>query len=69
MIAGRHSQFMVGCLVFQEIEKFRSHMLKRLAKKEICGDSIDEVVGICTDVGTPTLYYYNNPLAKYETSV
>lgn len=44
-------------------------MLKRLAKKEICGDSIDEVVGICTDVGTPTLYYYNNPLAQYETSV
>ncbi|XP_077223124.1 protein PLASTID REDOX INSENSITIVE 2, chloroplastic-like [Tasmannia lanceolata] len=33
-----------------ETEKFRSHLHKKLLKKEICGDSVEEVVGICTEI-------------------
>uniref|UniRef100_A0A5B7AUG8 Uncharacterized protein n=1 Tax=Davidia involucrata TaxID=16924 RepID=A0A5B7AUG8_DAVIN len=33
-----------------ETEKFRTHLLKKLLKKDIYGDSIDEVVGICTEI-------------------
>ncbi|XP_056165487.1 protein PLASTID REDOX INSENSITIVE 2, chloroplastic isoform X3 [Syzygium oleosum] len=33
-----------------ETEKFRTHLLTKLSKKDLFGDSIDEVVGICTEV-------------------
>ncbi|GER54843.1 hypothetical protein STAS_32477 [Striga asiatica] len=34
-----------------ESEKFKNHLLKKLSKKEdMFGDSIDEVVGICTQI-------------------
>ncbi|KAH6809551.1 DNA polymerase lambda [Perilla frutescens var. frutescens] len=33
-----------------ETEKFKSHLTKKLSKKEMFGDSLDEVVGICTEI-------------------
>ncbi|KAL8150205.1 hypothetical protein V2J09_020013 [Rumex salicifolius] len=34
-----------------ETEKFKSYLLKKLGKKEdIFGDSLDEVIGICTEI-------------------
>lgn len=36
--------------VLQETEKFRTHLLTKLSKKDIYGDSIEEVIGICTEV-------------------
>lgn len=33
-----------------ETEKFETHLFKKLSKKDIFGDSIDEVVGICTQI-------------------
>lgn len=39
----------VVCL-FQETEKFKSHLLQKLTKKDIYGESVEEIVGICTEV-------------------
>ncbi|KAJ8637269.1 hypothetical protein MRB53_011536 [Persea americana] len=33
-----------------ETEKFRAHLLKKLPKKDIFGDSVNEVVEICTEI-------------------
>ncbi|GMH01638.1 hypothetical protein Nepgr_003477 [Nepenthes gracilis] len=33
-----------------ETEKFRSHLLKKLSKKDIYGDSLEDVVGVCTEI-------------------
>ncbi|KAM0941799.1 putative protein PLASTID REDOX INSENSITIVE 2 [Dioscorea sansibarensis] len=33
-----------------ETEKFRSHLLQKLAKKDIFGNSVEEVVGVCTEI-------------------
>ncbi|KAG8366201.1 hypothetical protein BUALT_Bualt17G0051900 [Buddleja alternifolia] len=33
-----------------ETEKLRSHLVKKLSKKDMFGDSIEEVVGICTEI-------------------
>ncbi|KAI3853472.1 hypothetical protein MKX03_010368 [Papaver bracteatum] len=33
-----------------ETEKFRANLIKKLTKKDIYGDSIEEVVGICTEI-------------------
>ncbi|KAJ6771723.1 PROTEIN PLASTID REDOX INSENSITIVE 2 CHLOROPLASTIC [Salix koriyanagi] len=33
-----------------ETEKFKSHLFKKLTKKDIYGDSLQDVVGICTEV-------------------
>nr|KJB31316.1 hypothetical protein B456_005G185900 [Gossypium raimondii] len=32
-----------------EMDKFRSHLLNKLSKKDTYGDSVEEVVGICTE--------------------
>lgn len=37
-------------VLIQETEKFSAHLHKKLSKKDIFGDSVDEVVGICTEV-------------------
>lgn len=37
-------------LWLQETEKFKNHLLNKLSKKDIFGDSIEEIVGICTEV-------------------
>lgn len=37
-------------MVLQETDKFRSHLLNKLSKKDKYGDSVEEVVGICTEV-------------------
>ncbi|KAK4402838.1 DNA polymerase lambda [Sesamum angolense] len=34
----------------RETEKFKTHLFKKLSKKDMFGDSIDEVVGICTQI-------------------
>lgn len=34
----------------QETEKFREHMAKKLSKRDLFEDSVDEIVGICTEV-------------------
>ncbi|KZV36086.1 hypothetical protein F511_23283 [Dorcoceras hygrometricum] len=31
-----------------ETDKFRTHLVKKLSKKDMFGDSVDEIVGICT---------------------
>ncbi|KAG0481857.1 hypothetical protein HPP92_009941 [Vanilla planifolia] len=33
-----------------ETGKFRAHLLERLSKKDIFGDSVEEIVGICTEI-------------------
>ncbi|XP_022151247.1 protein PLASTID REDOX INSENSITIVE 2-like [Momordica charantia] len=33
-----------------ETEKFRAHLLNKLSKKDMYGDSVPEVVGICTEI-------------------
>ncbi|KAK6922135.1 hypothetical protein RJ641_012642 [Dillenia turbinata] len=33
-----------------ETEKFRTHLMKKLSKKDIFGDSLQEVVDICTEI-------------------
>lgn len=33
-----------------ETEKFKTHLLKKLPKKDIYGDSVQEIVGICTEI-------------------
>ncbi|KAG7032158.1 Protein PLASTID REDOX INSENSITIVE 2 [Cucurbita argyrosperma subsp. argyrosperma] len=33
-----------------ETEKFRAHLLTKLSKKDIYGDSVQEVVGVCTEI-------------------
>ncbi|KNA08535.1 hypothetical protein SOVF_161440 [Spinacia oleracea] len=33
-----------------ETEKFKTHLQKKLSKKDIFGDKLDEVVGICTEI-------------------
>ncbi|XP_030447851.1 protein PLASTID REDOX INSENSITIVE 2, chloroplastic isoform X1 [Syzygium oleosum] len=39
-----------------ETEKFRTHLLTKLSKKDLFGDSIDEVVGICTEIFSTFLH-------------
>ncbi|XP_075484684.1 protein PLASTID REDOX INSENSITIVE 2, chloroplastic-like [Primulina tabacum] len=39
-----------------ETEKFRTHLVKKLSKKELFGDSVDEVVGICTQIFSDFLH-------------
>ncbi|KAI4314279.1 hypothetical protein L6164_027204 [Bauhinia variegata] len=33
-----------------ETEKFRNHLLSKLSKKDVYEESVEEVVGICTDI-------------------
>ncbi|KAJ0986672.1 hypothetical protein J5N97_005028 [Dioscorea zingiberensis] len=33
-----------------ETEKFRTHLLTKLSKKDIFGNSVEEVVGVCTEI-------------------
>ncbi|PRQ41217.1 hypothetical protein RchiOBHm_Chr4g0444531 [Rosa chinensis] len=45
-----------------ETEKFRTHLLNKLSKKEVYDDSVDEVVGICTEIfGTFLHTEYGGP--------
>ncbi|XP_044488582.1 protein PLASTID REDOX INSENSITIVE 2, chloroplastic-like [Mangifera indica] len=39
-----------------ETDKFNTHLLNKLAKKEIFGDSLEEVVGICTEIFSTFLH-------------
>ncbi|KAL0305024.1 UNVERIFIED_CONTAM: protein PLASTID REDOX INSENSITIVE 2, chloroplastic [Sesamum angustifolium] len=39
-----------------ETEKFKTHLFKKLSKKDMFGDSIDEVVGICTQISMKFLH-------------
>ncbi|OIW14347.1 hypothetical protein TanjilG_31237 [Lupinus angustifolius] len=39
-----------------EIEKFTEHLSKRLIKKDVCGESVEEVVGICTEIFSTFLH-------------
>ncbi|KAK8529480.1 hypothetical protein V6N13_102394 [Hibiscus sabdariffa] len=40
-----------------ETDKFRSHLLKKLSKKEdVYGDSVEEVVGICVEIFSTFLH-------------
>ncbi|KAL1222798.1 Protein PLASTID REDOX INSENSITIVE 2 [Cardamine amara subsp. amara] len=45
-----------------ETDKFRDHMLKKLSKRDLFEDSVDEVVGICTEIfGTFLRSEYGGP--------
>ncbi|KAJ8773796.1 hypothetical protein K2173_008259 [Erythroxylum novogranatense] len=39
-----------------ETEKFRTHLLKKLTKKDLYGNSLEEVVGICTEIFSSFLH-------------
>ncbi|KAJ1406134.1 hypothetical protein SESBI_25303 [Sesbania bispinosa] len=39
-----------------ETEKFKSHLLKKLSKKDIYGESVKEVVGVCSEVFSTFLH-------------
>ncbi|KAK7386910.1 hypothetical protein VNO78_27279 [Psophocarpus tetragonolobus] len=39
-----------------ETEKFKSHLLQKLSKKDMYGDSVGEVVGICTEIFSTFLH-------------
>lgn len=58
------SSFLWVCFVWcaQEAEKFRTHLVKKLSKKDMFGDSIQDVVGICTEV--EALLLVQNYLSK-----
>ncbi|KAM7269684.1 hypothetical protein ACFE04_025181 [Oxalis oulophora] len=34
----------------EETDKFRANLVKKLSKKDVCGDSVDQVVNICTEI-------------------
>lgn len=42
----------------QETEKFRDHMSKKLSKRDLFEDSVDEIVGICTEVISNLTYFH-----------
>ncbi|XP_023644776.1 protein PLASTID REDOX INSENSITIVE 2, chloroplastic [Capsella rubella] len=45
-----------------ETEKFRDHMLKKLSTRDLFEDSVDEIVGICTEIfGTFLRSEYGGP--------
>ncbi|XP_028774249.1 protein PLASTID REDOX INSENSITIVE 2, chloroplastic isoform X2 [Neltuma alba] len=39
-----------------ETKKFRNHLLKKLSKKDMYGESVDEVVGVCTEIFSTFLH-------------
>ncbi|KAL2344282.1 hypothetical protein Fmac_005567 [Flemingia macrophylla] len=39
-----------------ETEKFKSHLLKKLSKKDMYGESVQEVVGVCTEIFSTFLH-------------
>ncbi|CAL0312961.1 unnamed protein product [Lupinus luteus] len=39
-----------------EIEKFTEHLSNRLIKKDVCGESLEEVVGLCTEIFSTFLH-------------
>ncbi|KAM1082493.1 hypothetical protein EV2_021732 [Malus domestica] len=39
-----------------ETEKFRTHLLNKLSKKEMYEDSVEEIVGICTEIFSTFLH-------------
>ncbi|KAL9421389.1 hypothetical protein AB3S75_038870 [Citrus x aurantiifolia] len=39
-----------------ETQKFRTHLLNKLAKKDMFGDSLEDVVGICTEIFSTFLH-------------
>ncbi|XVF84893.1 hypothetical protein PTKIN_Ptkin17bG0075900 [Pterospermum kingtungense] len=39
-----------------ETDMFRTHLLKKLSEKDIYGDSVEEVVGICTEICSTFLH-------------
>ncbi|XP_020213786.1 protein PLASTID REDOX INSENSITIVE 2, chloroplastic [Cajanus cajan] len=39
-----------------ETEKFRNHLLKKLSKKDMYGESVEEVVGLCTEIFSTFLH-------------
>lgn len=39
-----------------ETEKFRAHLLEKLSKKDMFGDEVEEVVGICTEIFSTFLH-------------
>ncbi|XP_062078503.1 protein PLASTID REDOX INSENSITIVE 2, chloroplastic isoform X1 [Humulus lupulus] len=39
-----------------ETEKFRTHLVKRLSKKDIYEDSVEEVVNVCTEIFSTFLH-------------
>ncbi|XP_030509652.1 protein PLASTID REDOX INSENSITIVE 2, chloroplastic [Cannabis sativa] len=39
-----------------ETEKFRTHLIKRLSKKDIYEDSVEEVVNVCTEIFSTFLH-------------
>ncbi|CAA2934818.1 protein PLASTID REDOX INSENSITIVE 2, chloroplastic-like [Olea europaea var. sylvestris] len=39
-----------------ETEKFRTHLVKKLSKKDIFGESVEEAVGICTEIFSDFLH-------------
>ncbi|XP_028801884.1 protein PLASTID REDOX INSENSITIVE 2, chloroplastic-like [Neltuma alba] len=39
-----------------ETKKFRNHLLKKLSKKDVYGESVDEVVGVCTEIFSTFLH-------------
>ncbi|TKY58594.1 hypothetical protein E2542_SST15661 [Spatholobus suberectus] len=39
-----------------ETEKFKSHLLKKLSKKDMYGESVEEVVGVCTEIFSTFLH-------------
>ncbi|KAK7362014.1 hypothetical protein VNO77_04111 [Canavalia gladiata] len=39
-----------------ETEKFKSHLLKKLSKRDIYGESVAEVVGVCTEIFSTFLH-------------
>ncbi|XP_027346118.1 protein PLASTID REDOX INSENSITIVE 2, chloroplastic-like [Abrus precatorius] len=39
-----------------ETEKFKSHLLKKLSKRDIYGESVEEVVGVCTEIFSTFLH-------------
>ncbi|KAJ7953676.1 Protein PLASTID REDOX INSENSITIVE 2 [Quillaja saponaria] len=39
-----------------ETEKFRDHLVKKLSKKDVYGESLQEVIGVCTEIFSTFLH-------------
>ena len=52
--------YMTECnrwVVIHETKKFRDHMAKKLSKRDLFEDSVDEIVGVCTEVSDNVLAF------------
>ncbi|KAJ7968211.1 Protein PLASTID REDOX INSENSITIVE 2 [Quillaja saponaria] len=54
--------------LFQELEKFRNHLRKKLSKKDVYGESLQEVIGVCTEKWLASLPHSEGSIFSLHSS-